>query len=84
MKIIVKKKKKFKLKLQNIVIRIAGKVLRYIDALMNRATPVEITVTQPTPFIRVLVLNKRDVREHNKSQLSDERFSHERPGLSNF
>ena len=38
-----KKKKKAKKKIviikNNIAIRIAGKVSRYIDALMNRATP---------------------------------------------
>ena len=44
MKIIVGKKKKKKIKQKlcvknNIVIRIAGKVSRYIDASMNRATP---------------------------------------------
>ena len=40
MKIIVaKKKKKIVIVKNNIAIRIAGKVSRYIDALMNRATP---------------------------------------------
>ena len=40
MKIIVeKKKKKIVIVKNNIAIRIAGKVSRYIDASMNRATP---------------------------------------------
>ena len=40
MKIIVgKKKKKIVIIKNNIAIRIAGKVSRYIDASMNRATP---------------------------------------------
>ena len=41
MKIIVeiKKNKKIAIVKNNIAIRIAGKVSRYIDALMNRATP---------------------------------------------
>ena len=40
---IIKKKKKKKIVIvkNNIAIRIAGKVLRYIDASMNRATPIE-------------------------------------------
>ena len=45
MKIIVekkneKKKKKIAIVKNNIAIRIAGKVSRYIDASMNRATPI--------------------------------------------
>ena len=39
MKIIVGKKKKIVIVKNNIAIRIAGKVSRYIDASMNRATP---------------------------------------------
>ena len=41
MKIIVQKKKIVIIK-KNIAIRIAGKVSRYIDASMNRATPNQI------------------------------------------
>ena len=36
-----KKKKKIAIVKNNIAIRIAGKVSRYIDASMNRATPTE-------------------------------------------
>ena len=39
MKIIVEKKKKIVIVKNNIAIRIAGKVSRYVDASMNRATP---------------------------------------------
>ena len=39
MKIIVEKKKKIVIIKNNIAICIAGKVSRYIDASMNRATP---------------------------------------------
>ena len=43
MKIIVEKKKKIVIVKNNIAIRIAGKVSRYIDASMNRATPTKYT-----------------------------------------
>ena len=39
-----KKKKKIAIVKNNIAIRIAGKVSRYIDASMNRATPTNLEI----------------------------------------
>ena len=46
MKIIVGGKKKIVIVKNNTAIRIAGKVSRYIDASMNRATPTVIVIVK--------------------------------------
>ena len=53
MKIIVGKKKKIAIVKNNIAIRIAGKVSRYIDASMNRASPISLVLHIKSDIIGV-------------------------------